>query len=122
MPFSLRNLEIQKEENSTSSFKLQMTYIFIGDLSEYNSYMLRNNIEKWFDNGFPEYVFDLRKLTNLDIAGVNFLVQLKELVNEVKANFSAIVPYKKNVLEPIYLTKLGDSLNVEYYLDNDFEE
>lgn len=122
MSFSLRDLEIQKEENSIPSRKLQMTYVFKGELSEYNAYMLRNNIEEWFDYGFAEYVLDLRLLKNMDIAGVNFLVQLKELANNKNANFTAIVPYKRNVLEPIYLTKLGDSLNVEYYLDNDFEE
>jgi anti-anti-sigma regulatory factor len=119
MDFQLRNLTISKVPTMLGAQQLRMTYAFEGELSDFNAYMLRNNMEKWFDLDFQAYTIDLKLLTLMDIAGVNFLVQLKEITTENNAELSVIVPFKKQVMETVYLTKLSESLNVEFFLDNE---
>jgi anti-anti-sigma factor len=115
-----RNLEIITEHQLLSEGYSKILFKFKGNLSEYDAYLLRNNIENWLSKNCTEYVFDLSELSNIDISGINVLVQIKKNIEDKNAIYSFIIPYKRNVLEPIYITKLGEALNIEYYLDNDF--
>jgi anti-anti-sigma regulatory factor len=71
---------------------------------------------------FAEYIIDLKPLNSLDIAGMNLLVQLQEELVSKGAVFTVIAPFKKKVMETIYLTKLTEALNIEYFLDNEFDD
>jgi anti-anti-sigma factor len=122
MSLELRDLVIQKEETKISSTYIRVIYTFQGELSDYNSYMLRTHMEQWLDMSFAEYIIDLKPLNSLDIAGMNLLVQLQEELVSKGAVFTVIAPFKKKVMETIYLTKLTEALNIEYFLDNEFDD
>ena len=105
----MRNLRIH-----TSALENSKYVKVIGKFSSVDAMMYKHKLSKLPTSAHMDMTMDLTEVTELDIAGLNTLLQLHRLLSKSNAELRLLLSDNREQYELFSLTKFDQYLNVSY--------
>ncbi len=113
----MENLKLNSQLIVQGTFTKKI-YSFKGAMKSTSALLMKKNIQNWFDTSVSECVLNLKNINELDIVGINLLVQLKMIARRHGIRFMIQASYKKEIVETFNDTGMKEILGVTYRIEN----